>query len=130
MLGPLSSIVFFFFSSQEKTTRRSLIVATVTSSSNSEEVGLRSCSVGDRTQDQKANRALTTLYLDGNNVGGAGAAALAEALKATALTGGQRSFRACACCYQRCHFTWRCEQLASSGWCERCVAASVFFLAA
>ena len=32
-----------------KTTRRSLIVPTVTSSFNWEEVGLRSCSVGDRT---------------------------------------------------------------------------------
>ena len=34
-------------------------------------------------QDQKANRALTTLDLAYNDVGDAGAAALAEALKAT-----------------------------------------------
>ena len=70
---------------------------TVTSSFNWEEVGRRSCSVGDRTlvpsgvgcravQYQEANRALDTLYLTHNNVGDAGAAALAEALKATVLT--------------------------------------------
>ena len=34
-------------------------------------------------QDQKVNRALTTLVLAYNDVGDAGAAALAEALKAT-----------------------------------------------
>ena len=34
-------------------------------------------------QDQKVNRALTTLFLNNNDVGDAGAAALAEALKAT-----------------------------------------------
>ena len=34
----------------KKTTRRSLIVPTVTSSFNREEVGLSSCSVGDRTR--------------------------------------------------------------------------------
>ena len=40
-------------------------------------------SVVAAVQDQKANRALTTLDLRYNDVGDAGAAALAEALKAT-----------------------------------------------
>ena len=43
-------------------------------------------SVVAAVQDQKANRALDTLYLSHNNVGDAGAAALGEALKATVLT--------------------------------------------
>ena len=78
-------------------------------------------------QDHKANTSLTELILRNNKVGDAGATALAEPVKGTVLTCTQCVFRACACCYQRCHFTWRCEQLASSGGCAVCVAASAFF---
>ena len=66
-------------------------------------------------QDHKANTSLTELNLWSNEVGDVGATALAETLKATVLTCTQCAFRTCACCYLRCHFTWRCEQLASSG---------------
>ena len=66
-------------------------------------------------QDHKANTSLTELNLCSNEVGDVGATALSETLKATVLRCTQCVFRACACCYQRCHFTWRCEQLASSG---------------
>ena len=62
-------------------------------------------------KDQQANATLTVLNLGGNNVGDAGAAALAESLKAMA----------CACCYQMCHFTLRCEQMTSSGCFEVCM---------
>ena len=48
----------------------------------------------------KANQALTTLDLEGNNVGDAGATALADALQATVLACGQQLFRAwfTGCC--------------------------------
>ena len=52
------------------------------------------CGVGDHcaVQDQKANATLTDLVLWGNDVGDAGATALADALQATVLTcGTQRS---------------------------------------
>ena len=71
--------------------------STVTHSFKWEEVGLLWCSgvtarlcllasVVAAVQDQKANRALTTLDLAQNDCGDAGAAALAKALKATVLT--------------------------------------------
>ena len=65
----------------------------------------------------KANQALTTLDLDGNKVGDAGATALADALQATVLTCDQLLFRAwfTGCC--RCRFTKWCERLACCCFC-------------
>ena len=62
-------------------------------------------------QDQKANRALATLYLHNNDVGDAGAAALAEALKATVLTCEKCVFRARVRCHRKCCFTESSEEL-------------------
>ena len=79
-------------------------------------------------QDHKANTSLTKLNLSGNKVGDVGATVLAEAVKATVLTCGQMLFRALAFCCHRCHFSWWCEQLASSCCYAVCVAAFAFFL--
>ena len=73
--------------------------------------------------DQKANRALTALYLQHNRVGPAGAAALADALQATVLSCGHTTFQECASCCHRCCFAVWCEQLAS----PICCAVFVFF---
>ena len=45
-------------------------------------------------KDHQANTSLIKLWLDGNNVGDVGAAALADALQATVLTCGQE-FQSC-----------------------------------
>ena len=56
------------------------------------------------------NTSLTDLRLEENNVGDAGAAALAKSLQATVLTCGQLLFRASVCCHSKCRFAkvvWR-----------------------
>ena len=79
-------------------------------------------------KDHQANTSLTTLTLEGNNVGDAGAAALADALQATVLTCGQELFQSCVCCHHRCRFTKSSEELASSTCSAVCVAAFVILL--
>ena len=79
-------------------------------------------------QDQKANATLTELNLNSNNVGDAGASALAEAVKATVFTCKNCVFRACVCCHRKCRFTKSSEELASSTCCAGCVAAFVILL--
>ena len=78
--------------------------------------------------DQKANASLTTLILDNNRVGDGGAAALADALKATVVTCKKRVFTACVCCHCKCRFTKSCEELESSTCSAVCVATFVIFL--
>ena len=68
----------------------------------------------DAVKDHKANTSLTGLYLYRNNVGDAGAAALADALQATVLACGSKSFQACASCFPRCRLVEWFQQLASS----------------
>ena len=71
-------------------------------------------------KDHQANTSLTTLDLEGNEVGDAGATALADALQATVLACGQELFRACVSCY---------PVGVAVLLCNLCVcAASVFFL--
>ena len=65
-------------------------------------------------KDQKANTTLTKLFLNGNRVGDAGAAALADALKATVLTYMKCVFGACVRCHRKCSFTESSAQWASS----------------
>ena len=65
-------------------------------------------------KDHKANTSLTTLTLDCNEVGDAGAAAFAKALQATVLTCKKCVFRACVCCQCKCRFTKSSEELAST----------------
>ena len=79
-------------------------------------------------KDHQANTSLTKLFLDGNKVGDAGAAALADALQATVLTCGQELFQSCVSCYHRCRFTKSSEELASSTCSAMCVAAFVILL--
>ena len=79
-------------------------------------------------QDQKANATLTKFDLDYNNVGDAGATALAEAVRATVLTCKKCVFRASVCCHRKCRFTMSSEELASSTCCAGCVAAFVILL--
>ena len=67
----------------------------------------------DAVKDHKANTSLTEVYLSNNNVGDAGAAALADALQATVLACGSNSFQACASCFRRCRFATWFQQLAS-----------------
>ena len=67
----------------------------------------------DAVKDHKANTSLTEVYLRDNNVGDAGAAALADALQATVLECGSMSFQACASCFRRCRFVKWFQQLAS-----------------
>ena len=64
--------------------------------------------------DHKANTSLTALWLDSNEVGDAGAAALADALRATILTYMKCVFRACVRCHRKCRFTKSSAQWASS----------------
>ena len=64
--------------------------------------------------DHKVNTSLTALILEKNNVGDAGAAALADALQATVLTCKKCVFRASVCCHSKCHFAKSSEELASS----------------
>ena len=73
--------------------------------------------------DQKANTSLTALNLRDNNVGDAGAAALADALQARVLTCKKCVFRACVRCHRKCRFTESSEELASSTCCAVYVAA-------
>ena len=77
--------------------------------------------------DQKANATLTELNLCYNKVRDAGAAALADALKATVLTCKKCVFRACVRCHRKCRFTESSEELASSTCCAVCVAGFVIF---
>ena len=80
-------------------------------------------------QDQKANRALTTLWLNENKVGNAGATALADALQATVLTCEPSLSSACACCDHRCPFTKCCEELGVAKLlCSLCPCFCVFLL--
>ena len=61
--------------------------------------------------DQKANATLTVLDLRDNSVGDGGAAALADALKATVLTCKKCVFRARVRCHRKCCFTESSEEL-------------------
>ena len=61
-------------------------------------------------QNCKANKTLTWLRLDDNKVGDAGAAALANALKATVLTCKKCVFTACVRCHRKCRFTKSSEE--------------------
>ena len=84
---------------------------------------LRAC-MGAVT-DQKANATLTVLDLRDNSVGDGGAAALANALKATVFDVQE----VCVRCHRKCRCTKSSEELASSTCCAACVAAFVeFFL--
>ena len=67
----------------------------------------------DAVKDHKANTSLTEVVLSYNNVGDAGAAALADALQATVLACGSKSFQACASCLRRCRFVKWFQQLSS-----------------
>ena len=67
----------------------------------------------DAVKDHKANTSLTELYLYRNNVGDAGAGALADALQATVLACRSKSFKACASCFRRCRFVKWFQQLTS-----------------
>ena len=79
--------------------------------------------------DHKANTTLTYLYLKDNNVGNAGATALADALQATVLTCEPSLSSACACCYHRCPFTKCCEELGVAKLlCSLCPCFCVFLL--
>ena len=77
--------------------------------------------------DHEANGTLTKLDLYKNRVGDAGAAALAEALKATVLMCKKCVFRARVRCHRRCCFMESSEELASSTRCAVCDAAFVIF---
>ena len=66
----------------------------------------------DAVKDHKANTSLIELTLSYNNVGDAGAAALADALQATVLECGSKSFQACASCFRSRFVKWF-QQLAS-----------------
>ena len=79
-------------------------------------------------KDQKANATLTVLNLGGSKVEDAGASALADALKSTALTSKKCVFRACVCRHCTCRFTKSCEELESSTCSAICVATFVIFL--
>ena len=74
-------------------------------------------------KDHTANTSLTVLWLERNEVGDAGAAALADALQAMVLTCRKCVFRACVCCHRKCPFTKSCQELASSTCWAVCVAA-------
>ena len=77
--------------------------------------------------DQKANATLTELNLYGNEVGDAGAAALADALQAKVFKCKKCVFRACVRCHRKCRFTKSSAALPSSTCCAACVAAFVIF---
>ena len=79
-------------------------------------------------QDHKANTSLTDLSLWNNNVGDAGATALADALQATVLTCKECVFRASIRCHSKCRFTKSSEELASSPCSAVCVAAFLILL--
>ena len=76
-------------------------------------------------KDQKANATLIILNLCFNRVGDAGAATLADALKATVLTSKKCVFRACVRCHCRCRFTKSSAEWASSTFLAGCVLVFV-----
>ena len=79
-------------------------------------------------KDHKANTSLTFLGLWNNNVGDAGAAALAESLQATVLTCKKCVFRESVRCHRKCRFTKSSEELASSTCSAVCVAVFLILL--
>ena len=81
-------------------------------------------------KDHKGNTSLTELNLDGNEVGNAGAAALADALQAMVLTCRKCVFRACVCCQNKCRFAKSSQELASSSCCAVCVPFFLILLVA
>ena len=83
-------------------------------------------------KNHKGNTTLTVLSLEGNSVGVAGAAALADALQATVLTCRKCVcvcvFMACVNCYNKCRFAKSSEELASTTCFAVRVAAFVILL--
>ena len=113
---------------KNKTTRRSLTVCVSPVSLTAHVVGKNcdyACAVVrqhacnhlsagmDAVKDHKANTSLTEVELGGNNVGDAAPAALADALQATVLACGSKSFQACASCFRRCRFLKWFQKLTS-----------------
>ena len=78
----------------------------------------------------KANTTLTSLEIGWNNMGDAGAVALADSVKVRVLSCEDCVFRACACCYRKCRFTKSSQEFASSSCCAVCVPVFVILLVA